>query len=80
MRRLTPLFLTEDEQSPLQAWVRRPKTAQRLALHARIVLAAAQGRSNTDIATDLGITLPTVGKWRQRFLQSRLEGLADEPR
>jgi transposase len=80
MPRLTPLFLTDDERSPLQTWVRQPKTAQRLALRARIVLAAAQGRSNTDIATDLGITLPTVGKWRQRFLQSRLEGLADEPR
>ncbi|SRR5579871_70707 len=80
MPRLPSLFLTDDERSQLQTWVRRPKTAQRLALRARIVLAAAEGRSNTDIATDLGITLPTVGKWRQRFVHSRLEGLADEPR
>ena len=80
MRRLTPLQLAADERSRLEAWARRPKTAQRLALRSRIVLAAAEGRSNTDIADDLGITLPTVGKWRQRFLDDRLEGLVDELR
>lgn len=77
---LTPLSVTADERSQLQAWVRRPKTSQRLALRARIVLAAADGSSNTEIAEEIGITLPTVGKWRQRFLDDRLEGLADEPR
>jgi len=80
MPRLKPLILTDDEQSKLESWVRRPKSAQRLALRARIVLAAATGRSNTDIAADLRVCLPTVGKWRQRFLDARLEGLADEPR
>jgi transposase len=80
MPRLKPLTLTDDERAKLEAWVRRPKTAQRLALRARIVLAAAAGRSNTEIATDLRVTMPTVGKWRQRFLDDRLEGLADEPR
>ncbi len=80
MPRLNPLTLTADERAKLETWVRRPKTAQRLALRSRIVLAAAQGRSNTQIAADLRVTLPTVGKWRQRFLDDRLEGLADEPR
>jgi transposase len=80
MPRLTPLTLSADEHSKLEAWARRPKSAQRLALRAKIVLAAATGRSNTDIAADLRLTLPTVGKWRQRFLEDRLEGLADEPR
>src|SRR5262245_31854664 len=80
MPRLKPLTLTEDERAKLEAWARRPKTAQRLALRARIVLAAAAGRSNTEIAADLRVTMPTVGKWRQRFLDDRLEGLADEPR
>jgi transposase len=80
MRPLTPLVLSDDERSQLESWVRRPKTLQRLALRARIVLAAASGLSNTRIAADLGITLPTVGKWRQRFLTDRLGGLADEPR
>jgi transposase len=80
MPRLKPLTLTDDERSKLTAWTRRPKTAQRLALRARIVLAAADGHTNTTIAADLRVTLPTVGKWRQRFLDRRLDGLTDEPR
>lgn len=80
MPRLSPLQLTDAERSQLQTWVRRPKSAQRLALRARIVLAAADGATNTEIAADLDITMPTVGKWRQRFLDDRLDGLADEPR
>jgi transposase len=80
MRALTPIVLSDDELSQLETWMRRPKTMQRLALRARIVLAAAAGLSNTRIAAELGVTLPTVGKWRQRFLQDRLDGLADEPR
>src|SRR5437764_11238413 len=80
MPRLAPLQLTDDERSQLETWVRRPKTSQRLALRARIVLAAAQGLSNTQIATEFRITMPTVGKWRQRFFDDRLDGLVDEPR
>jgi transposase len=78
--RLTRLVLTDDERSKLADWSRRPTSAQRLALRANIVLAAAEGRSNTAIAADLRITLPTVRKWRTRFADARLEGLADEPR
>ena len=80
MPRLKPLTLTADERAKRDAWVRRPKTAQRLALRSRIILAAADGRSNTAIAAALRVTLPTVGKWRQRFLDRRLDGLTDEPR
>lgn len=80
MPRLKPLTLTDDERAKLAAWTRRPKTAQRLALRARIVLAAADGRTNTAIAAELRVTLPTVGKWRSRFLDRRLDGLTDEPR
>ncbi len=80
MPRLKPLTVTDDERAKLEAWVRRPKTAQRLALRSRIVLAAADGRANTAIAAELGVCLPTVGKWRQRFLARRLDGLTDEPR
>jgi transposase len=80
MPRLQPVTLADDERDKLEAWVRRPKTAQRLALRSRIVLAAAAGESNSAIARRLRVTLPTVGKWRSRFLADRLEGLADEPR
>lgn len=79
-RTLPPLSLTDEERERLTAWARRPKSAQRLALRARIVLAAADGRSNTEVAATLRITMPTVGKWRRRFLEARLDGLGDEPR
>jgi transposase len=78
---LVPLTLTDDEQITLTQWARRPKTAQALALRARIILACAQpGTSVTGVAKDLSVTRPTVGKWRQRFVARRLEGLLDEPR
>jgi transposase len=72
--------LTDDERMKLADWSRRPTTAQRLALRANIVLAAAEGQPNAAIAADLHVTAPTVRKWRTRFAAARLEGLADEPR
>jgi transposase len=74
------LVLTDDERQTLLAWSRRPTSAQRLALRSRIVLACAEGRSNTEVAAALNLTLPTVGKWRRRFIEDRLDGLVDEPR
>ena len=77
----TDITLTDDERDMLTAWSRRPTTAQRLARRARIVLAAADDkRGNTAIAADPGVTRPTVGQWRQRFIDLRLDGLSDEPR
>jgi transposase len=75
-----PLVLTDDERAKLQSWADRPTSAQRLALRARIVLACADGRDNKAVAKALRITPHTVGKWRARFVEDRLEGLADEPR
>jgi transposase len=75
-----PLLLTSDEKHKLESWARRPKTAQRLALRARIVLKCAAGMRNQDVARELQLDVHTVGKWRERFRRSRLEGLADEPR
>jgi len=78
---LDPIVLTADERCALEAWTRRPKTAQALARRARIVLMCADtGASNTQIAQQLRITRSTVGKWRVRFLKLRLDGLLDEPR
>jgi transposase len=61
-------------------WSRRPKSAQALALRARIVLACAEGKTNKAVAEEVGVWPQTVTKWRGRFVRQRLEGLADEPR
>ena len=70
--------LPDDERARLEVGP-EAKTAQALALRSRIVLAAAEGLSNSEIA-ERGISRPTVTKWRNRFSESRLEGLLDEPR
>jgi transposase len=75
-----PIELTEEERGKLQEWARRPKTAQRLALRARIVLGCADGLENRQVARQLHVGDQTVCKWRERFRTARLEGLTDEPR
>lgn len=72
--------LTDEEREVLERWARRAKTAQALALRCRIVLAAAEGRSSTEIAQALGCNANTVGRWRGRFARRGLDGLHDEPR
>jgi transposase len=72
--------LTDDERAQLDAWARRRTSAQALAQRSRIVLLAAQGLNNTEIAERLGVHRPMVRKWRGRFADYRLEGLTDEPR
>lgn len=79
-RPLQPLHMTDDQRATLAAWTRRPSTSQGLAMRASIVLAAADGCSNTDIAEELNTSRPTVGKWRQRFIDQGIDGLADAPR
>ena len=74
------VVLSEQERETLERWARRPKSAQALALRCRIVLAAAAGETNTGIAERLGCSPATVGKWRTRFAERRLDGLQDEPR
>jgi transposase len=74
------LLLTDHERDTLLAWTRRPKCPQALALRARLVLLCAAGCSNTSTAAQLNVTLQTVGKWRQRFVEKRLNGLLDAPR
>jgi transposase len=73
-------LLTEEERNALQALIRRPRCPQALALRARVILLCAEGHSNTEAAAELHITIQTAGKWRQRFLEKRLDGLLDEPR
>jgi len=75
-----PLVLTDEERQTLERWSRRAKTAQALALRAKIVLACADGVTNKAVAERLRIWPQTVTKWRGRFVRDRLEGLSDEPR
>lgn len=79
-QRLKALHLTTSERESLQRWARRPKSAQALAQRARSILLCAEGLSNTAVAARLGWARRTVGKWRQRFVDKRLDGLLDEPR
>ena len=81
-RPMAALVLTDDEREALGRLVRRAKVERRTAERARIVLAcAAEGRpSNKAVAGDVNVTPATVGKWRDRFVRHRLDGLLDEPR
>ena len=72
--------LSSLEREELEDLARRRRTAQGLARRARIVLLAAEGLENKVIAGRLGATEDTVGKWRWRFAERRLDGLYDEPR
>jgi transposase len=74
------VVLDDDEREQLKRWTRRPTSAQALAQRARIVLLAADGRNNSEIAAKLGITRGMAAKWRVRFVEHRLDGLTDEPR
>jgi len=77
---LGELKLTTQENNQLLEWTRRHKTSQALALRARIILACAEGRNNSEVAKSCRVIRQTVGKWRSRFLERRLDGLLDEPR
>jgi transposase len=76
-----PLELSEEERLTLERLTNRRKSAQAMALRARIVLACAvEGVTNQAVAGRLGVHPVTVGKWRARFVAKRLDGLFDEPR
>jgi transposase/transposase-like protein len=74
------LELTDEEREQLVRWERRRKSSQALALRSRIVLACAEGRANKEVAQACGVSEATVGKWRRRFCEARLDGLSDDPR
>src|SRR5258707_15834372 len=77
--RLEPLVLSQAERRTLENWAKRRKTAQGLALRARIVLACADGAPNIAVAARLGVSRTTVTKWRARVLARRPDRLGEEP-
>jgi transposase len=79
-RQKAELVLADAERAQLARWARRAKTAQYLALRAKIVLSCAEGGTNKQVAADLGVDASTVDRWRARFVARRLAGLHDEPR
>jgi transposase len=79
-RPVAEVVLSDEERRTLQRWARRAKSSQALAQRCRIVLGCAAGKSNKEVAAELGIWPQTVGKWRNRFVARGMEGLVDEPR
>jgi transposase len=74
------LTISDEEREVLISWTRRSKSAQAHACRARIILRSSDDLSNDAVAKELRVTPQTVGKWRRRFIERRLEGLLDEPR
>lgn len=81
MRVASQITLDDKERKILQRWSRGRSTPARLVLRARIVLLAAKGAQNNDIASELGTERTIVGRWRSRFAQHGLAGIEkDAPR
>lgn len=74
------LVLTDEDRETLRGYTRRGTTAAAVALRARIVLACAEGLSNTTVGRKLGVGANTAGRWRRRFVEAGVGGLFDEPR
>lgn len=79
-RPTTALVLTEPEREELERLAKRVRHARRIAFRAKIVLGCASGMTNSAVARKLRTSNQTVGQWRKRFLEQRVDGLLDEPR
>jgi transposase len=75
VRRAIPIVLSDDERATLTNWARSRTAAARRVTRAKIVLAAAAGAENQEIAADLDLTRGTVATWRQRFAAEQLAGI-----
>jgi transposase len=79
-RAATAIELSAEEEAELRRLARTPSTPQQTVTRARIVLRAAEGATNRQIAGELGASELMVGRWRGRFAREGLAGLADQPR
>ncbi len=81
MRRACAITLTNDDRAALERWSRSRSSEARLVERSKIILLAAEGWENKDIAVELGITRATVGRWRDRFADRGIAGIEkDAPR
>src|SRR5436305_13146744 len=78
--RALAIVLEAGEKSDLTALTRKHGAPQALAERARIILGAAAGRNNKEVAAKVGVCAVTAGTWRNRFAERRMNGLYDEPR
>ena len=78
MRRAVSIVLTDVERQTMQSWARSRTLPARLVTRAKIVLLTGEGKQNNDIATKLGLDRSVVARWRTRFAEDRLDGLAKE--
>jgi transposase len=79
-RPVKPIRLSKEQEEKLRLIERRLSSQQSLALRAKVILECAQGKSNLEVAKELGVCQHMVGKWRRRFIEQSLEGLVDAPR
>lgn len=82
MSRRSPfvIVLGDEERHRLEVLARKQTAERRMVVRAHIVLAAADGMENVAIAQRLGVVVNTVSKWRKRYFEEGLEGLADRER
>ena len=79
-RPTAPLILSEAEREYLERQVRKHRVARSMSERCRNILRCADGIASKVVAGELGVHEHTVGKWRRRFLEDRLDGLLDEVR
>ena len=79
-RPTAPVVLSADEREHLERQVRRRRATRSMSERCRIILRCADGITSKVVAAELGMHEHTVGKWRRRFLEDRVEGLLDEAR
>ena len=79
-RPTSPIDLTDGQRRQLESMANSRSLPHSNVIRARIVLMAADGMTNTDIAPKVGLSKGMVGIWRRRFLSQGVEGLQDEPR
>ena len=81
MRVAAAITVTDEQRRTLQRWARGRSTPMRLMQRAKMILLAATGKQNDEIARTLGVQASTVGRWRRRFAERGLAGIEkDAPR